>query len=89
MGRILRWQWPSGFAIVQFPNAPLSVALLASIAGDLTQGAGHHLALAVFYAALSLWAYGEARHGDNWFRRSLGVGVAVSIIISLVGRLSV
>jgi hypothetical protein len=85
----MRWQWPSGFAIVQFPNAPLAVALLASIAGDLTQGAGNHLALAVFYPALSLWAYGEARHGDNWFRRSLGVGVAIYIIISLIGRLSV
>lgn len=85
----MRWQWPSGFAIVQFPNAPLAVALLASIAGELTHGAGYHVALAVFYGALSLWAYGEARHGDNWFRRCLGVAFCIYIVVSLVGRLSV
>lgn len=79
----MRWEWPAGFAIVQFPNPPLIVALLAGVAGRFTEGAGHRLALAVFYLALGLWAYEEARHGDNWFRRLLGLGFSIYIVFSL------
>jgi hypothetical protein len=85
--RVTRWEWPAGFAIVQFPNPPLIVALLAGVAGRLTDGAGHRLALAVFYLALGLWAYEEARHGDNWFRRLLGLGFSIYILSSLTRAL--
>jgi hypothetical protein len=81
--RVTHWEWPAGFAIVQFPNTPLIVALLASGAGRLTHGTGYRVALAVFYLALGLWAYEEARHGDNWFRRLLGLGFSIYIVLSL------
>jgi hypothetical protein len=87
MRRLTRWKWPSGFAIVQFPNAPLVVALLASLAGHLTHGRGHRLALSVFYVALGVWAYEEARHGENWFRRVLGLGFSIYVIVSLARAL--
>jgi hypothetical protein len=87
MKRRMRSGWPSGFAVVQFPNLPLIVALLASIAGLFTHGTGHRVVLSVFYVALSVWAYLEARHGDNWFRRLLGVGFSVYIIVNLAQAL--
>ena len=87
MRRLARSSWPSDFALVQFPNPPLIVALLASVAGHFTHGTGHRLVLAVFYAALSVWAYEEARHGDNWFRRLLGVGFSIYIVLSLARAL--
>jgi len=83
----MRWSWPRGFPLVQFPNPPLAVALLASIAAQLTRGAGHRALTALFYSALSVWAYEEARHGANWFRRLLGLGFAVYIVVSLAGAL--
>lgn len=83
MRRLAHWSWPPGFAVVQFPNPPLMVALAASVVGRLTHGTGHRLALSVFYVALSVWAYEEARHGDNWFRRLLGLGFSLYIVVSL------
>jgi hypothetical protein len=85
--RLTQWEWPAGFAVVQFPNPPLIVALLASVAGHFTNGTGHRLALAVFYLALGLWAYEEARYGDNWFRRLLGLGFSIYILVSLTRAL--
>jgi hypothetical protein len=86
--RLLRSSWPPGFAIVQFPNPPLIVALLAGVTGDfLTHGTGHRLALAVFYLALGIWAYEEALHGDNWFRRLLGLSFSIYIIVTLTQAL--
>ena len=87
MRRIARWEWPSSFPIVQFPNPPLIVALLASAAASLIQGTGHWAARSVFYFALSVWAYGEARHGVNWFRRLLGLGLAIYILTTLTHAL--
>ncbi len=72
---------------MQFPNPPLLVALLASAAGQLTRGQGHRAFTALFYASLSVWAYEEARRGDNWFRRLLGVGFAAYIVVSLANAL--
>lgn len=43
--------------------------------------------MSVFYVALSVWAYEEARHGDNWFRRLLGLGFSIYIIVSLAQAL--
>lgn len=85
--RLMEWEWPAGFAVVQFPNPPLIVALLASVAGHFTHGTGHRVTLAVFYLALGLWAYEEARHGENWFRRLLGLGFSIYILVSLTRAL--
>lgn len=85
--RIARWQWPSEFPLVQFPNAPLIVALAASVAGGLTHGQAHRACRSVFYIALAIWAYEEARNGDNWFRRLLGAGALLYIASSIAGEL--
>ncbi len=87
MRRLMRGSWPRGFAIVQFPNPPLITALIASVAGSVSEGTAHRLALAIFYVALGVWAYEEALHGDNWFRRLLGLGFVVYIIASLTQAL--
>jgi hypothetical protein len=79
--------WPARFILIQVPNFPLIVALLASVAGHFTQGMGHRLLLSVFYISLSIWAYEEARDGDNWFRHLLGLGFSVYIFLSLAQAL--
>jgi hypothetical protein len=87
IGRIRRWEWPPAFPLVQFPNPPLIIALLASAVASLTHDTGHRAARSVFFLALSVWAYEEAWHGANWFRRALGVGVAIYILITLTNAL--
>jgi hypothetical protein len=87
MRRLAQSGWPSGFVVVQFPNPPLIVALLASGAGHFTHGTGHRVALSVFSVALSVWAYEEAVRGENWFRRLLGVGFSVYIVVNLTQAL--
>lgn len=57
---------------MQFPNPPLLVALVASVAGRGLSGGAYRVAQAIFYIGLVAWAYEEARRGDNWFRRLLG-----------------
>ncbi len=79
--------WPAGFALVQFPNPPLILALLASAAGRLTTGTGHRSSVAIFHLALAVWAYEEAVHGENWFRRLLGLGFAAYLVVSLTRAL--
>jgi hypothetical protein len=87
MRRPASWEWPSSFPVVQFPNPPLVVALLASVAGYFTHGTAYRVALSIFYVALSIWAYEEARHGTNWFRHLLGVGFSIYIVVSLAQAL--
>jgi hypothetical protein len=85
--RVTQWEWPAAFPVVQFPNPPLVVALLAGVVGDFTDGTGHRVTLAVFYLALGLWAYEEMSEGDNWFRRLLGLGFSIYILVSLTRAL--
>ncbi len=85
--RIARWQWPREFPIAQFPNAPLIVALAASGAAKLTQGTAHRAFRSVFYVALTIWAYEELAHGDNWFRRLVGAGGLAYIVATVAGEL--
>jgi hypothetical protein len=85
--RLARWEWPAGFPVAQFPNPPLIVALLAGVGARLTHGTGHRASRAVFYLALFVWAYEEARHGDNWFRRVLGLGFSIYIVVEVTRAL--
>lgn len=87
IARVARWGWPQRFPLVQFPNPSLLLALAASAGSRATSGTGHRLFTAVFYAALSIWSYEEARQGANWLRRLLGVGVAVYTIVSLANAI--
>jgi hypothetical protein len=85
--RLRRWGWPRGFEVVQFPNPPLILALLAGGAARLLSGGAHRQALAVYYLALAVWAYEEAARGSNWLRRLLGVVFLLYIAIRLAAAL--
>lgn len=87
VARVMRWQWPRDFPIAQFPNPPLIVALAASGAARLTSGSAHTACRSVFYMALTVWAYEEARRGDNWLRRAIGAGGLIYIASSIAGEL--
>ena len=73
--------FPRRFPIVQFPNVPLIIALLAGEAGRYLHGSAHSYAASVSYLALTIWAYEELVHGVNWFRRLLGLAFLVLLIV--------
>jgi hypothetical protein len=73
--------FPRRFPIVQFPNLPLIVALLAGVAGTYVHGSAHSYAASVSYLALTIWAYEELVHGVNWFRRFLGLTFLILLIM--------
>lgn len=83
IARVMHAGWPARFPIVQFPNPPLMLALLAGVAGRVADGTPHRVALAVSYLALGVWAYEEAVRGENWFRRALGIGFGAYLVVSL------
>jgi len=66
--------WPARFPIVQFPNAPLIVALVASVVGRLSSGTLHDVSRVVSLLGLIAWAVLEIVSGVNWLRRLLGAG---------------
>lgn len=75
--------WPASFPLVQFPNAPLLVALGGCLVAASTGGSAHAYARAAFYAALAAWAWEEVAGGANWVRRALGAAVLLSIVVGL------
>ena len=79
--------WPRGFAIAQFPNAPLLVAFAGWGLAAAAAGTAHDVGRAVFTVGLAVWAWQEAASGVNWFRRLLGAGVLVWLVVSLAGEL--
>jgi hypothetical protein len=74
-----------GYTVGQFPNPPLWVALAALAIALLTDEASavNDVARAVFYVALTVWAYEEAGRGVNSFRRALGAVALVLIVIAV------
>lgn len=74
-----------GYTVGQSPNPPLWTALAALIVSTLASGAVHDLARAIFYLALTVWAYEEVTDGVNGFRRALGV-VALLLIAAAIAR---
>ena len=85
--RLTQLGFPRRFPLVQFPNGPLIVALIAGETSRQTHGLGRSYASSVGYIALSIWAYEELVHGVNWFRRLLGLFFAVLIVIRLAHAL--
>ena len=83
--RLTELGFPRRFPIVQFPNLPLIVALLAAEAGTFIDGAGHRYAVAVAYLATAIWASEELLQGVNWFRHLLGLVVAIVLIVRVAG----
>ena len=83
-----RWRrgqrgWPASFPVVQFPNAPLLVALGGWLVAALTGGSAHSYARAVFYVGLAAWAWEELTDGVNWVRRGLGVAGLVYVVVKI------
>jgi hypothetical protein len=83
-----RWRrgqrgWPASFPVVQFPNAPLLVALGGWPVAALTGGSVHSYARAVFYVGLAAWAWEELTDGVNWVRRGLGVAGLVYVVVKV------
>lgn len=65
--------FPQQFQIVQFPNLPLIIALVAGRSSNYLHSMAHDYSLSVAYLAMTIWAYEELVSGSNWFRRLLGV----------------
>ncbi len=55
--------YPRRFPVVQFPNLPLIVALIAGHGSRYFRGTGHAYLLAVGYLAMTIWAYEELARG--------------------------
>jgi hypothetical protein len=79
--------WPQRFPIAQFPNPPLLLAFAGWGLADKSGGTAHDVGRAVFALGLAVWAWEETASGVNWFRRLLGVGALIWIVIRLAGEL--
>ena len=67
--------------IAQKPNLPLLVWLIATLLGLLITGGNIHRGLdALAFGSLFTWAWQELFQGVNYFRRSLGLVVLLSLI---------
>jgi len=75
--------WPASFPLLQFPNAPLLVALGGWVVAALTVGSLHAYARAAFYAGLAAWAWEEVADGANWVRRAAGAGALVYVVVKV------
>ena len=85
--RVRGFGWPRRFPVVQFPNNALIPAFVAGQAAVMLQGGGRFDARAVFYLAMTIWAYEELAHGVNWFRHLLGLTYILSTGAHLAGAL--
>jgi hypothetical protein len=75
--------WPASFPVLQFPNAPLLVALAGLLVAAVTDGSAHAYARAAFYAALAVWAWEELATGESWARRVLGAAGLVFVVLKI------
>jgi hypothetical protein len=69
--------------VVQFPNAPLLLALGGWLVAALTHGSAHAYARATFYTGLAAWAWSELADGTTWFRRVLGAAGLVYVVVKV------
>jgi hypothetical protein len=77
---------PRRFPIVQFPNPPLIVALLAATLARTTHGSSSQKARQISRLALLVWSAEEITTGANWFRRLLGVAGGAYTVATLKRR---
>jgi hypothetical protein len=73
--------------VAQFPNPPLLFAFAGWGLAAASDGSAHDAGRAVFTVGLAAWAWEEAASGVNWFRRLLGAGALVWIVVALAGEL--
>ncbi len=75
--------WPPRYPLLQPPNPPLWIALGALLVASLTDGTLHAYARAVFYVALTAWAWEEVTSGVNGARRALGAAGLVFVVLKV------
>jgi hypothetical protein len=73
--------WPRRFPVVQFPNVPLLVAIVAGRATGIVNEPAGSYSQSVSYLAMTVWAYEELVHGVNWFRRLLGLVYLIVMVM--------
>jgi hypothetical protein len=83
--RRLQRGWPASYPLVQFPNAPLLVAIAGSLAARLLSGDAADLATAVSRIGVVIWAYLELVRGDNAVRRVFGAAGLVWMAVQISG----
>lgn len=78
------------YTVAQFPNTPLAIAIVAAIASRFFDegSVAHGLSRAIFYVALTIWAYMELADGVNAFRRALGALGIAFVLMSITRDLS-
>ncbi|MCW2984862.1 MAG: hypothetical protein JWR63_2432 [Conexibacter sp.] len=76
--------WPSRFVLVQLPNGPLIVGLVAGGVAGATGGGVHDVAAIVGSAGLAIWALQELLQGVNGFRRGLGAAMLAYLVATRV-----
>lgn len=69
--------------MLQPPNLPLWIALGGLLVAVVTDGSVHAYARALFYAALTAWAWEELTSGVNWARRALGAAGLVYVVLKV------
>jgi hypothetical protein len=74
-----------GYTVGQFPNPPLWVALAALLVAWLADDGSviDDLARAISYVAFTVWGYQEAANGVNGFRKAMGIGALVLIVVAI------
>jgi hypothetical protein len=85
-GRLFRNSATGEWAIVQFPNLPLAIFLVATLvrlAFHPHGGAGTALSV-VGGVSLGWWSVDEIARGESPFRRVLGAVVLVGLVLSLL-----
>lgn len=81
------WKDKSGkIVLFQSPNRPLIVFICFAILGRFIPGVLGSICSDISRAALMYWAALEVLQGVNYFRRTLGVVVAVSVIVGILNR---
>jgi hypothetical protein len=69
--------------IAQIPHRSLIVALAAGAAAEFANGPARIALVTLHVTALTFWGYGELVGDVNWFRRVLGAGVLIAIVVVL------
>jgi hypothetical protein len=87
-GRFFRNADTGQWAIVQLPNVPLAIFLVATIVRRVVHphGAGGTAVTVVGAVSLAWWAVDEIARGDSPFRRVLGAVVLLSLSLNLLMR---
>jgi hypothetical protein len=87
-GRFFRNCKTGELAIVQFPNLPLAIFLVASLVrlAFHPHGAGGTALSVIGGVSLGWWSLDEIVRGDSPFRRVLGGVVLVGLLLGLLMR---